>query len=92
MINNIEKVLERGERIELLVERTGELSTDAVSFKKKSTSLKNALWWQNKKIIIAIIALIVLVIVVIVIIICTGPVTCASTTPEPLPPTPEPQG
>jgi vesicle-associated membrane protein 7 len=45
----LEKVLERGEKIELLVEKTDQLNQTAVQFKKKSTGLKQAMWWKNFK-------------------------------------------
>ncbi|KNC53195.1 synaptobrevin [Thecamonas trahens ATCC 50062] len=49
MVDNIEKVLERGEKIELLVDKTDNLSAQAFQFKKKSTSLKRAMMWKNIK-------------------------------------------
>ena len=62
MVQNIEKVLERGEKIELLVEKTEAMNDQAMNFKKSSTSLKNAMWWKNVKlwIIIAIVAIVLL--------------------------------
>lgn len=40
MTHNIERVLERGERIDILVDRTDGLSQQAFAFKKRSTLLK----------------------------------------------------
>ncbi|CAG8492694.1 12828_t:CDS:2, partial [Acaulospora colombiana] len=40
MVHNIERVLERGERIELLVNKTDNLTQQAFAFKKRSTALK----------------------------------------------------
>ena len=62
MVENIEKVLERGERIELLVDRTDALNSQAQQFKKKSTKLKKAMWWKNFKmqLIIGLIVIIAL--------------------------------
>ncbi|KAI7901051.1 synaptobrevin-domain-containing protein [Cokeromyces recurvatus] len=51
MVHNIERVLERGERIELLVDKTDNLNQQAFAFKKRSTHLKRAMWWKNTKII-----------------------------------------
>lgn len=50
MVHNIERVLERGERIELLVDKTDNLNQQAFAFKKRSTQLKRAMWWKNTKI------------------------------------------
>ncbi|KAI9471816.1 MAG: synaptobrevin-domain-containing protein [Benjaminiella poitrasii] len=51
MVHNIERVLERGERIELLVDKTDNLNQQAFAFKKRSTQLKRAMWWKNTRII-----------------------------------------
>lgn len=86
MVNNIERVLERGERIELLVDRTEDLNASAVQFKKKSNSLKQAMWWQNAKVIIAIVVVVIVVIIIIVLAICIPGNFCAgSPPPAPLP-------
>lgn len=47
MTHNIERVLERGERIDILVDRTDGLSQQAFAFKKRSTLLK-VNWHLNR--------------------------------------------
>lgn len=74
MVHNIEKVLERGERIELLVDKTENLNQSAFKFKKSSTQLKRAMWWKNVKI------LIILVIVVLAIIYFVSAMACGGLT------------
>jgi vesicle-associated membrane protein 7 len=54
LIRVLDKVIQRGEQIELLVDRTENLSATSVQFKKKSTELKNVMWWRNVKIMIGI--------------------------------------
>lgn len=49
MVDNIEKVLERGEKIELLVDKAENLNEQAFRFKKQSTNLKRSMWWKNAK-------------------------------------------
>mmetsp|Transcript_13005 Transcript_13005/g.15534 ORF Transcript_13005/g.15534 Transcript_13005/m.15534 type:complete len:82 (+) Transcript_13005:3-248(+) len=49
MVNNIEKVLERGERIELLVDKTDRLNESSFRFEKTSKELKNALFYEKLK-------------------------------------------
>lgn len=71
MVHNIEKVLERGERIELLVDRTENLNQTAFKFKKQSTQLKRAMWWKNVKIMI-ILAFVVLVIIYFIVAMACG--------------------
>ena len=50
MVTNIEALLERGERLDLLVDKTEQLSTNAVSFKQASRTLARRMWWQNFKV------------------------------------------
>eukprot|EP01114_Cavostelium_apophysatum_P017016 TRINITY_DN4961_c0_g1_i1.p1 TRINITY_DN4961_c0_g1~~TRINITY_DN4961_c0_g1_i1.p1 ORF type:complete len:222 (+),score=51.91 TRINITY_DN4961_c0_g1_i1:136-801(+) len=73
MVQNIEKVLERGERIELLVDKTENLQNNAFKFKKSSVQLKRAMWFKNVKLIVAIVVIVLLVILVISMIACGGP-------------------
>jgi len=72
MIKNIDKVLERGEKIELLVDRTEVLDQHAFKFKKSSTKLKNTMWWKNMKLCILIIVFVIAVIYVILAASCGG--------------------
>jgi len=72
MVTSIEKVLERGERIELLVDKTESLNQSAFKFKKGSTQLKRAMWWKNIKIMIILGIVIVAVIYFIVAMACGG--------------------
>jgi vesicle-associated membrane protein 7 len=72
MVQNIEKVLERGERIELLVDKTEALNANALNFKRQSTNLRRALFWKNVRLWI-ILALVLLVLAYIVAAIVCGP-------------------
>jgi vesicle-associated membrane protein 7 len=47
MVQNIEKVLARGEKIELLVDKSDALNRSAAKFEKSSNKLKNQMWWRN---------------------------------------------
>eukprot|EP00884_Botryococcus_braunii_P002298 jgi/Botrbrau1/12069/Bobra.0295s0024.1 len=47
MVNNIEKVLERGEKIELLVDKTDNLRDQAIKFQKTGRQLRSKMWWQK---------------------------------------------
>lgn len=42
-------MLERGEKIELLVDRTDRLHQKAFTFEKKARTLKRNVQWQNRK-------------------------------------------
>ncbi|KAG0007402.1 Vesicle-associated membrane protein [Entomortierella chlamydospora] len=52
MVQNIERVLERGERIELLVDKTDNLNQQAFVFKRRSSMLKRTMWWKNVKLMV----------------------------------------
>ena len=49
MANNIELILERGERLDQLQEESTQLSQMAAIFKKRSTQVKRQMLWQNAK-------------------------------------------
>lgn len=49
MVANIDKVLERGEKIELLVDKAENLNQQAFKFRKQSSALKSAMWMKNLK-------------------------------------------
>jgi len=72
MIKNIDKVLERGEKIELLVDKTEVLDQHAFKFKKQSRNLKNKLWWKNIKLWILIIVVLAAIIYIILASACGG--------------------
>jgi vesicle-associated membrane protein 7 len=62
MVQNLERVLQRGEKIELLVQKTEELQANSLEFRKVSTDLKNHYWWRNVKLwIIAGVCVIILI-------------------------------
>lgn len=53
MVQNIERVLERGERLELLVERTDRLNQQAFRFEASSRSLRRTMQWRQMRCYIA---------------------------------------
>ncbi|RKP08683.1 Longin-like domain-containing protein [Thamnocephalis sphaerospora] len=59
MVQNIERVLERGERIDLLVDRTDQLSQAAFTFRKRTTALKRAMWWKNIKLMFMLVMVLI---------------------------------
>ena len=67
MTENIERVLERGERIDLLVDKTDRLGAGAADFRVRSRGLKRQMWWKNTKLMILIGIVVVFIIVFIVI-------------------------
>ena len=47
MVQNIERVLERGEKIELLVDKTDRLNQQAFRFESSSRELRRAMYWRK---------------------------------------------
>ena len=70
MYTNIDKVLERGEKIELLVDKSDNLNAHANQFKRRAKTLKNRLWWQNVKMMIIVFLVVVMVIYIIAAMAC----------------------
>jgi vesicle-associated membrane protein 7 len=63
MMDNVDKILQRAEKLETLQDRTNDLSMGSMEFRSKSSKLKNSMCMENYKLIV------ILVVVVIVIII-----------------------
>ncbi|GMF15440.1 unnamed protein product [Phytophthora lilii] len=79
MIENVNQLMERGEKIELLVTRTTKLQQDAMKYEKSAKKLKNAYWWMNVKYwIYGTLAMAVLALVVTFIICGTDLSSCAA--------------
>ena len=67
MTRNIEGLLERGERIDLLVDKTDRLGGSAREFRVRSRGLKRQMWWKNVKLMGLLAFVLVLIIITIVI-------------------------
>ncbi|CEO97607.1 V-SNARE coiled-coil homology domain-containing protein [Plasmodiophora brassicae] len=73
MVENIDRVLERGDRIELLVDKSERLDASALQFRKRATVLKRSMWWKNVKAVALMVFVILVVVYVILSIACGGP-------------------
>eukprot|EP00112_Aurelia_sp_Birch-Aquarium-sp1_P011745 Seg2471.2 transcript_id=Seg2471.2/GoldUCD/mRNA.D3Y31 product="Vesicle-associated membrane protein 711" protein_id=Seg2471.2/GoldUCD/D3Y31 len=69
MTKNIEKVLERGEKLDILIDKTENLEASAHSFKKTSTKLRKKYWWQNTRSCIILIVVVLVILGVITVIV-----------------------
>lgn len=65
MENNIEQVVERSERIGLLVDKTDRLQVLSNGFRGTAVKVKRSMWWQNIK-FWAIVAIIIIALLLIV--------------------------
>jgi len=70
MIENIDKVLARGEKIEILVNKTALMSETAVTMRKTATKVKRFMWWKNLKLSLLLLAVIVVIILIILLAVC----------------------
>ena len=76
MDENIERVLERGEKIELLVDKTDNLRFQADKFHKTGRTLRNKMWWQNFKVQIIVLLIVILIAVIIFCSVCFSGGNC----------------
>lgn len=72
MVKNIGSICDRGEKLNLLVDKTEELSQTSVSFKKNSTNLAWKIRCKNMKMGIILVLVLILVIYFIVSAACGG--------------------
>ncbi|KAK6941697.1 Longin domain, partial [Dillenia turbinata] len=49
MLENINKVLDRGDRLQILVDKTAFMQSNSLRFKSQSRRYKNIIWWRNVK-------------------------------------------
>ncbi|RNA35065.1 vesicle-associated membrane 7-like [Brachionus plicatilis] len=65
MKTNIDKVLQRGDRLDDLVDKTTDLEANAVQFTTVSKKIKRKMWWQNLKMKIILVCVILVIIAII---------------------------
>jgi len=70
MNQNIEKILERGENLEQLQERTTQLNLNADRFQSQAVRLRRKMWWQNQKVVISLVVVSLLIVGIVSLIIC----------------------
>ncbi|XP_013407377.1 vesicle-associated membrane protein 7 [Lingula anatina] len=69
MTQNIEKVLERGEKLDTLVERSEELEGTSKMFSTTARKVRKKYWWKNTKMTICLVCTVIIVIIVLTLII-----------------------
>jgi len=73
MIENIDKVLDRGERLELLVDKTANMQGNTFRFRKQARRFRSNVWWRNCKLTVLLILLLLVIIYIAVAFLCHGP-------------------
>ena len=71
MQGNITKVIERGERLDELQDKSESLLDNAIAFSNRSKQLQRQMWWCGCKIkaIMALVAIILLLVIIILIVV-----------------------
>ena len=70
------QVLERGERIEVIVDKTEDLQNQADQFRRQGRDLRNRMWWQNMKVKLLVAAVIAALVIVIFCSVCFSGGNC----------------
>ncbi|XP_013072802.1 vesicle-associated membrane protein 3-like isoform X1 [Biomphalaria glabrata] len=73
--DNVEKVLQRGERIDTLQSRSEDLENNSTQFKRAAVQIKKKMWWKNCKMacILGSVIFLIIAIIIIVILVETKP-------------------
>jgi len=66
MSQNIERVMERGEKLDDLVDKTGALEENAVKFRQTTKKVKRKMWWKNTKMTLILIVVVIVIIVILI--------------------------
>jgi len=66
MVQNVEQILSRGERIELLVDKTDNMAHQATAFRRGARAARRQMWWKNTK-TLALSAVVVLLLLYLII-------------------------
>ncbi|CAM0910652.1 unnamed protein product [Alopecurus aequalis] len=72
MVDNIDKILDRGDRISLLVDKTSTMQDGTFHFRKQSKRLRRALWMKNAKLLAVLTVVIVLLLYLLIAAFCGG--------------------
>jgi len=72
MVKNIDNIAARGERLELLVNKTENLCAESVTFRVRSRGLARSMFWKNIKLTVIIIIVLILVLYFVVSLACGG--------------------
>lgn len=65
-LQNMDKVIERGEKIEVLVKKSEMMTDQSYDLRDTAKKVKNRMWWKNKKIMIGIILLVLIILGVVI--------------------------
>lgn len=61
MVENVERLLERGERINLLVSKTDRMNNNSLQFRRRTVAVRRSFWWKNIKLLVLLIVVCIIV-------------------------------
>ena len=67
MQSNLNKTAQRGEQLDVLNQKTDNLSTQANSFRRGANKVRKQMWWKDMKMRICIIVGIIVLLIVIIV-------------------------
>ena len=73
MSSNIDAVLERGERLDLLIDKSDHLSSDSITFRQQTRQVRRQMWWEDVKMKVAVVVVAVALLYALVSWGCGGP-------------------
>lgn len=76
MVENIENVLSRGEKLEVLVEKAEDLNDTAMTFQSKAKVLRNQMWWKNFRYSCAVFLIVAGIVYLIIAVTCSPTFDC----------------
>uniref|UniRef100_A0A5F8GQX0 V-SNARE coiled-coil homology domain-containing protein n=1 Tax=Monodelphis domestica TaxID=13616 RepID=A0A5F8GQX0_MONDO len=65
MTQNIDKMLRKEEKLNVLIDKTDNLQIATKSFQKTTTKMSKKMWWRNYKIIIIIFSILIIIIIIL---------------------------
>ena len=77
MRDNINKVSERGERLDSLQDKTDNLAVSAQGFRRGANRVRKAMWWKDMKMRMCIIGTIIILLVIIIVVPSTSCQLCS---------------
>jgi vesicle-associated membrane protein 4 len=68
MRDNINKVSERGERLDSLQDKTDNLAVSAQGFRRGANRVRKQMWWKDMKMRLCIIAAVVILLLIVIVV------------------------
>ncbi|KAF8547683.1 synaptobrevin-domain-containing protein [Imleria badia] len=78
MVKNVEQILSRGERIELLVDKTDTMAIQATAFRRGARTVRRQMWWKNSKVMALSVLVVLFLLYVLVAQFCGAALQCAA--------------